>query len=68
MIKLDLEYYCQCEETCKYFEPVGGTYFDDATLEYHTGITCKKREMCKDLYKRFTAIAAAASIDPDSCE
>lgn len=65
MIKLDLDYYCQCEETCKYFEPVGGTYFDHAALEYHTGITCKHREMCKDLYKRFVAIDQAASALPE---
>lgn len=62
MIKLEVEYYCQCN--CPYFEVV----VQKSNSKEDTYITCKNKSMCRDLYKRFAAIDKAASINPDSCE
>ena len=63
MIKLDLDYYCN---DCPYFEGEITKIYADS--ECHTLIRCENASKCKELYKRFTAIDRAASIDPDSCE
>lgn len=63
MIKLETEYYCH---DCPFFEAYVEKKKEDG--EINTYITCQDALKCKILYKRFTAIDRAASIDPDSCE
>lgn len=63
MIKLDIDYCCN---DCPFFEAqVARGLCGD---EYVTVVRCKDQLKCAQLYKRFTAIDKAASIDPDSCE
>lgn len=60
MIKLETAYYCN---DCPYFEPETIKLWADG--DCHTIVKCENADKCADLYKRFTAIDRAASINPD---